>query len=413
MEREPTAIRDITRRYYAIWWSYALANGVLFGVYPLFLRARGLDQFQINSVLATYFAVSLLTDLPTGAFADAIGRRGAFLLGCLVRSSAFLVYFFAHTWRVFLVAECIDGLGTTFCNGAIDAWGVDALDAAGFQGMKDRLFSRIAQITNGAFMMAAVIGAYIADLDIAWPWILGAAGYLVSAAVAARLMRGGRRGGGSIDGVTLRSLMTARVRDGLRQGFGRRPLFLLSLAGAIQVAAWAPYWLEWPQFFVDSYGVGVWIIGWIYSALTAARLLGAEAVNRAAVGASTRAGLLATLVASASALLFAAGLASGHATAVLLLLFACNLCTGAMQPLMQTWFNEHIRADERATMLSFGSTLATLGGAVGLLLGGWVADVAGVPVAWRIAGLLSLPAAACYWALREPASRSPRVAVAD
>src|SRR5689334_12709938 len=73
-------------RYCAVWAGYAVAGGFLFGVYPIFLHARGLDQFQINSVLAIYFAVTFLTDVPTGAFADALGRRRAFMLGCALRS---------------------------------------------------------------------------------------------------------------------------------------------------------------------------------------------------------------------------------------------------------------------------------------------------------------------------------------
>src|SRR5580693_7260385 len=118
------ALRNITHRYYAMWWGYAFAGGFLYGVYPLFLRSRGLDQFEINSVLATYFIVTFLTDVPTGAFADALGRRRAFILGCMLRSVAFLVYFLAHRYPLFLLGESIDGVGTTFCNGAIDAWGV-------------------------------------------------------------------------------------------------------------------------------------------------------------------------------------------------------------------------------------------------------------------------------------------------
>src|SRR3984893_16290165 len=160
------SVRNILRRFFTGWSVYSLANGFLFGVYPLFLRARGLNQFEMNSVLATYFAVTFLTDVPTGAFADALGRRRSFVLGCMIRLIAFMLYFFAHAYPVFLVAEAIDGIGTTFCNGAIDAWGVDALDEAGFAGLKDRLFSRISQLTNLGFMTGAVIGAYVADVNI-------------------------------------------------------------------------------------------------------------------------------------------------------------------------------------------------------------------------------------------------------
>src|SRR5580658_4333901 len=188
-------VHAILRRYYGIWTIYSLGGGFLYGVYPLFLRSRGLDQFQMNSVLALYFFVTFLTDVPTGAFADALGRRRSFVLGCTLRVAAFLVYFFAHAYPIFLVAEAIDGVGTTFCNGAIDAWGVDALDDAGFVGLKDRLFSRISQLMNIGFMVSALIGTYVADVNIAWPWLMSATGYAISAIVGATLMheRPGRR----------------------------------------------------------------------------------------------------------------------------------------------------------------------------------------------------------------------------
>src|SRR5271167_690213 len=169
------ALRTVLRRYYAVWGIYSFGGGFLYGVYPLFLRSRGLNQFQMNSVLALYFFVTFLTDVPTGAFADALGRRRSFVLGCTLRFAAFLSYFFAHHYAYFLVAETIDGVGTTFCNGAIDAWGVGALDAGGYSQQKDRLFSRLSQLSNFGFMLSALIGAYAANIDIAWPWLLGAA----------------------------------------------------------------------------------------------------------------------------------------------------------------------------------------------------------------------------------------------
>src|ERR1700719_2160738 len=215
-------VGHIMRRSFTVWSVYSLANGFLFGVYPLFLRARGLNQFEMNSVLATYFAVTFLTDVPTGAFADALGRRRSFVLGCLIRLTAFMVYFFAHAYPVFLVAESIDGIGTTFCNGAIDAWGVDALDDAGFAGVKDRLFSRISQFMNIGFMTSALIGTYVADVNIAWPWLMSAAGYGISAIVGSVLMdeRAGQRV--PIELAKIPAQVVDRVARGFRHGFRGR-----------------------------------------------------------------------------------------------------------------------------------------------------------------------------------------------
>ena len=68
------------------------------------------------------------------------------------------MYFFAHHYLLFLVAESIDAIGTTFGNGAIDAWAVDALDTAGFTGGKDRIFSRMSQLTNTGWLLSAMVG---------------------------------------------------------------------------------------------------------------------------------------------------------------------------------------------------------------------------------------------------------------
>jgi MFS family permease len=404
-EIEPAAtVRQVMRRYYGVWWMYSFAGGFLFAVYPLFLRSRGLTQFQMNSVLATYFAVTFLTDVPTGAFADALGRRRSFLLGCTLRSLAFLVYFFAHRYVIFLLAESIDGIGTTFCNGSIDAWGVDALDEAGFAGIKDRLFSRISQLTNIGFIGSAVIGAFIADTNIAWPWLLGAAGYFISGFIGTSIMSERTRRYAPLRLRDIPGQITGLVVNGLRLGFKSRGVLFLSLANAMLFAAWAPYWLEWPQFFNDSYGIGLWIVGWIFSLFTLARMAGAEAMIRMGGDERTRANYLSALTIGLAVLMFAAGSAGPRPSWVLAILFAFNLCLGALLPLAQSWLNEQIGPADRATLLSFNSTFATLGGSMGLLSSGAIADRVGIQATWQFAGLISLAALPCYLVLRQSAT---------
>jgi predicted MFS family arabinose efflux permease len=177
-------------------------------------------------------------------------------------------------------------------------------------------------------------------------------------------------------------------------------VLMLSTAGAITVAAWAPYWVSWPIMFNQSLGVGVWIIGWIYCGLSAARLIGAEVSARFAVDESQRAARVSMLVIAASAMLFLGGLFGGRPAVSLAMLFVMNLFTGAMMPLVQSWFNEQLESGNRATLLSFRSTFETMGGSIGLLFAGRIADTAGIPFEWQIAGLISVCAAPVYWATR-------------
>ncbi len=403
-------IRDIIRRYYTVWGMYSFAGGFLFGVYPIFLRSRGLSQLQINSVLATYFLVLFLTDVPTGAFADLLGRRRSFVLGAFLRVSAFLLYFVAHHYYVFIIAESIDGIGTTFGNGAIDAWGVDALDDAGYDGLKDRLFSRISQLSTIGFMGSAMIGAYVADVNIAWPWLLGAAGYVISGIVGAFLMHDERARTTTVRVTDIPRRIAENVGGGIRAGLGAHTVLMLSVANAITVAAWAPYWVSWPVMFNESLAVGVWIIGWIYCGLSLARLIGAELSARLAVDESQRAARVSMFIIAASAMLFLAGLFGGRPVVSLAMLFVMNLFTGAMMPLVQSWFNEQLESGNRATLLSFNSTFQTMGGAIGLLVAGRIADTAGIPFEWQIAGLISMCAAPVYWATRRRESEEVALA---
>jgi MFS family permease len=402
----PHSITHVLRKYYTVWGVYSLANGFLFGVYPLFLRARGLNQFEMNSVLACYFAVTFLTDVPTGAFADALGRRRAFVLGCILRLTAFLVYFSAHAYPIFLVAESIDGIGTTFCNGAIDAWGVDALDDAGFSGLKDRLFSRISQLMNIGFMTSALIGTYVADVNIAWPWLMSAAGYAISAIVGASLMRERPGRHTHIEFSKIPAQVIDRIVVGFRRGFRSRTIVMLSLANGIFFAASAPYWLEWPQYVNDSYGLGIWVVGWVYCLLTIGRLVGAEIVMRMRMDEAVRSKRLIVLIAAASVVFFAGAAAAHRPNLVVAFFFIMNVLIGAMMPLMQSWFNEQIASDDRATLLSFNSTFATMGAATGLLSVGAYADVAGIPATWKVCAVIFLAAIPCYWLIRPSATTS-------
>ena len=169
-------VRSIIRRYYTVWWFQALGPSFIFAVYPLFMRWRGLSQFQMNTVAATFFLVTFATDIPTGAFADAIGRRTAFLIGSAISHTRLHDLFLLRSISPrFLVAECFDGVGFTFRNGAVDAWAVDALDAAGYTGIKDRpVLARFAQLMRIGNMCGALIGAYVGVHNLAIPWLLGA-----------------------------------------------------------------------------------------------------------------------------------------------------------------------------------------------------------------------------------------------
>jgi hypothetical protein len=63
--------------------------------------------------------------------------------------------------------------------------------------------------------------------------------------------------------------------------------------------------------------------------------------------------------------------------------------------------------------LSFQTTFSTLGGAIGLLISGRIADLYGISTAWEVSALILATVAPCYLALRTRPMAASAIATAD
>lgn len=398
--RQSDPIRSIVRRYYFVSTSYVFGPMFIMAVYPLFLRSRGLNQFQINVVTALYVLTTFFTDLPTGAHADAVGRRAAVVAGCAAHALAFLIYFLSHDYWWFVLAAICDGIGATFGNGPIDAWAIDALDAAGFEGTKDAMFSRRFQFGHAAGICATLAGAYLAQINIAAPFVVTAMVW-VACGCAALLMMGRSRGRKT----SLSKIFTEirrRSIDSTVFGFSDRSVRLLSIAGLLSSLMWAGWGQEWQQYFNRGLNSGIGVVGWVSVALIGAQLVGLEVAARIRNPAEHRAALVGSMVAISCAAIIAAGMAEGHVRFALAAVMTATFTMGVAGPLGFAWFNEMIGGENRTTLLSFHTTLSTLGAAVGLPAQGALVDTVGTGVTWQIAGLVSMTRVLIYVALGYP-----------
>ena len=396
----PRSSASIIRRYYAVRLVDAIGPSFVLINNVLFMQARGLTQFEISCWAATYFIVAFLSDVPMGAFADTISRRVAYILGCGLGAISFLTYFVAHQYVIFIVAAVIGGVGDMLRNGAVDAWAVDTLSNAGYEGRMDLLFSRAAQLMQFGAIFGVLIGGRLTMSNIAIPWLLGAIAQLVMATSAGWLMRGERQRVRWLEpGVVARS-MRGHIVKGIISAFRSRPVLTLGIANAITIGAWSPFWYEWPQFFNSSFHRGPQVASWIYVGTAIATMLGAEIAARRQPGPSLRPLIMFTVITLQSGSLIAAGIMLHQPMIVLALFLFSSACTGISSPIGLSWYNEQIDGAHRATLLSFQSTCARLGAAIGLPIGGRIADAHGFAFAWQAMGIVAALSALMYLSLR-------------
>nr|NIM99344.1 MFS transporter [candidate division Zixibacteria bacterium] len=91
------------RRFY---W-YRLTKFSLFhvAILVIFYQARGLSFSQIMILQSLYYFAKVLSEVPTGAWADRVGRKKALVLGSFFHSLGYLLIFLSHSFMLFVVGE--------------------------------------------------------------------------------------------------------------------------------------------------------------------------------------------------------------------------------------------------------------------------------------------------------------------
>ena len=107
-----------------------LPTGLLIPVLVLLLLERGLTLGQIGLVTAAQGLVVMLLELPTGALADALGRRRVLLGAILAEAAAVALLVVADSLPALVVAFALQGVYRALDSGPLDAWYVDTAQAA-------------------------------------------------------------------------------------------------------------------------------------------------------------------------------------------------------------------------------------------------------------------------------------------
>ncbi len=103
--------------------------GLTIGVTTLLPLERGLSLGQIGVVLSMQGFVVLGLELPTGGFADALGRRPLLVAATVVGLVSAVLFALAHTFLAFVVAMLLQGVYRALDSGPLEAWYVDTAQA--------------------------------------------------------------------------------------------------------------------------------------------------------------------------------------------------------------------------------------------------------------------------------------------
>lgn len=383
----------VIRRYLTIAGFYTLSASLIWGVNTLFLLDSGLTIFEVFVVNSIFTASMAFFEIPTGVLADTSGRRISFLISLLILALGTMAYVVVANlnggllW--FAVISVFLGLGFTFYSGAVEAWLVDALAAVHFSGKLDQVFARAGLVTGAAMLVGTIGGGLLGEISLSAPFWLRAILLMVLFVIAFRGMHD--------IGFQPRTLELSRIpaeiqqvaQDSLTYGWKNKSLRLVMLVGLIQgsFTAWA--WYAWQPYFLELLGSeAVWVAGVVAALISLAMMAGNSIVDFLTRFCGRRTTLLLWAAAVFSLAMMGVGLSKSFWLAVALILIAM-VAAGVNQPVRQALIHRQIPSEQRASIVSFDSMVASGGSMVGQSGLGYLAQMRSLGSGYFFGGLLT------------------------
>ncbi|CAN5754737.1 MFS transporter [soil metagenome] len=365
------------RRFYA----YKLVTEMQFsgGIWILYLKSRGLSLAEIGLAESAFHLAPVLLELPSGSFADLVGRRWSLAIGSLLIALSSLMLLFADTLPMAMLALFLHGASFSFRSGADQAYLYDSL------GDRQATFGSIlGKLLGATYLVGGAtiwIGASLSEISYGWPIGLAAAAGLAGVWLAAGLAEGR---------ASSEPAERASVGDHAREAvtvLRARPqlVFVLLFSGGFWAAQTIAF-LYLQAAFSDR-ELSNSTIGLILAVGLALTALGSAVAGR--VEHRIRFSRQLTALALLSGLGIAAVALDPLLVAVSAYLMA-NLVTGLLDPLLFAWYNHQVPSAQRATLISVDSWLFSLTMIVAFPVAGWMAGREGWGLVYLACGAVQV-----------------------
>ncbi len=370
-------------------------DGILIAAAPLLAASLTRDPVQIGIVAAAGYAAWFLVGLPAGAFIDRWPRRPVLVLVDLARCAVLLtlalliVFDVANIWML-VVAVFVLGIGACFFDPAAQAM-IPAIVGRSREALTTANGKFWTVDTFGRSLAGPPLGAVLFGIFRSLPFVVDAISFLISAALVSRLPR-----------VTPSNIERPRIRESIRDGVGflyrTTELRVLAMGMALYNLGWNIAFATFVLFAQDVLRLGE--LG--YGLLLAASALGGMASGWL----MARAGDIPAVRVYAIALLAQAASWIGlivvkHPWFAAVSLICVGIASTAVS-VAGSAARQHLTPDDKLGRVFAATRLLGIGAAaVGALLGGLIADVAGLTAPYVISALLLVGASFSFFIRRQ------------
>ncbi len=345
-----------------------------------FYNSNNLDMHQVMILQAVYSISIVALEIPSGYFADVIGRQRTLILGTVLGAVGYTLYSFSYSFLGFLLAELVLGFGQSFISGADSALLYDSLLDIKKEKEYIKYEGRMVSFGNIAEASAGIVGGLIALISFRANFYAQAVVSFLALPAAILLVEPVRHKPLKI--FTFRTILHV-VRDSLFINKELRTNIFLS--AIIGTATLTMAWFAQPYF--KHIDLPLTLYGLLWTLLNLTVGLAAMAAWRLEKHLGPRLTVLSLAILIPSGYLL---LGVMHTQWALIVLFSFYIFRGIATPVLKDYIHRLTSSEVRATVLSVRNFIIRL---CFVLVGpamGWMTDGMGLETALLFGGMVFL-----------------------
>lgn len=153
-------------------------------VAALFFYLQYFSFAQIATLWAIQMAASNLFEVPTGAFADIVGRKKSIVLSFVIGAISLLIFPFTSAFWIFVLLEILKGLASALYSGSMEALVFDSLKDEGNENHYPKITANIESLNWASWAVSAIGGGYLYYWQFQSPWVIQGLMFVVAATLA-------------------------------------------------------------------------------------------------------------------------------------------------------------------------------------------------------------------------------------
>ena len=385
-----------------------LCLGIIIPVFILIQQSKGLDLLQIGTAMAAFGTTIIVLEIPTGSLADIHGRKRIYLIATAIYLLSMILLIFASSFITVVAVLIVYAVSKALNSGSMAAWFVDEFHRAEPEGNLQKALAINEIIILIALGLGSIIGGILPDtigillepmrfLDEYSANLIAIMIILVLLMIYTVFFIHEDR-----VGLSEKKSLSQQLISSMRFGFSHRTILLLLIATfslGIGLSTlenlWQPRVAQIGSESMDS---------WIFGALSAGYFISAAVGSALMIPIARKASGRFPLLLAVNMALFGLGyifLARQQGIPGFafwyILLFSFN---GASSSPHDTLLNDQVPSERRSTILSLSSFALQLGGVLGSLAGGLIAEYYGIPTTWTITGILLILSGLLYLGIK-------------